>query len=321
MHKNILTKALSTAALSTLAFFVFPSVAAAQTAQPARGGKLVGRIVERSTNLPLPAEVGVTVHSTGRMVLKHAAASAQGEFVIDGLEAGKIHLVTKLDGYAAEHQNVALGEGETKYVEFFLVKVKLVRGVISGPNGKPLPGASVKVLYSAPPPARGEVRTSYQWETGETLSDKLGNYVIAVNPETDFVLEVSHPALMGAVSPPKRIKAAEREALVSLSLDRGITVAGEVRDEAGNVVPGAQVRLFEVGSKQSVPGFTSHELLKQNMRFTASGPDGAFKFAQARASKKMLVVVHPGYKPFKQVVDLTPAQAQAPLKVVLSAKQ
>ncbi|HEX8068728.1 MAG TPA: carboxypeptidase regulatory-like domain-containing protein [Pyrinomonadaceae bacterium] len=319
MRQNMLTKALATAAFLALAFFVWHTRAAAQTPPPpAPTGKLVGKIFEQGTNRPLPAEVGVTVAGARRMLLQHAAASPQGEFVLDGLEAGKLHVVTKLDGYAAEHQNVSLAAGETKYVEFFLSKVKLVRGTVRGPGGKPVIGANVKVIYATPAPARGEVRTTYQWESGETLSDKAGNYVVGVHPDADFVVEASHPGLSVALSAPKRIKANDKEAAVHLLLDSGVNVAGEVKDEAGHAVPGAQVRLIEVGGRRAVPGFVSPELLQQQARFTASGADGAFSFDEVAPSKKMLVVVHPGYKPYKQLVDLS---ARAPLRVVLSAKQ
>jgi hypothetical protein len=38
----------------------------------------------------------------------------------------------------------------------------------------------VKVLYLADTPERGEIRTTYQWETGETLSDAQGSFAIPV---------------------------------------------------------------------------------------------------------------------------------------------
>jgi hypothetical protein len=108
---------------------------------------------------------------------------------------------------------------------------------------------------------------------------------------------------------------------VSLTLDTGIKVAGEVRDEKGNAVRGAQVRLIEVGNRRAVPGFTSHELLGQQLRFTASGAKGDFSFEQVGPSRKMLVVVHPGYKPFKQMVNLARSKSQSPVSVVLVAKK
>ncbi len=317
MLKNILIKVLLSAALYASVFTAYSPVAAAQSSG---GGKIVGRVVERGTNLPLPAEVGVSIHVTGNLLLKHAKASEQGEFVIDGLEAGKIHLVTKLDGYAAEHQSLSLSEGEIKRVEFALARVKLLRGIVRGPAGSPVFGASVKVVYVAAPPARGEIRTTYQWETGETYSDQLGNFVIGVHPERAFVVEASHPDFLGDVSAPKRIGAAEREVFVSLSLDNGVSVTGEVRDENGNIVQGAQVRLIEVGSKRVIPGFASHDLLKQQIRYTASAANGTFSFEQVRPTKKMLVVIHPGYRPFKQVVELARSQAQTSVRVVLTVR-
>jgi hypothetical protein len=106
-----------------------------------------------------------------------------------------------------------------------------------------------------------------------------------------------------------------------LALDTGIKVAGEVRDENGNAVRGAQGRLIEVGNRRSVPGFTSHELLSQQMRLTVSGVNDAFSFEQVGPSRKMLVVVHPGYKPFRQMVELARSKSQSPVSIVLVAKK
>lgn len=318
MPKNILTKVLLSAALHAI---IFHGGSLAAAAQSSGSGKIIGRVVERGTNLPLPAEIGVSVHVAGKLFLKHAKASEQGEFVIDGIEAGKIHLVTKLDGYAAEHQSFSLGEGETKQIEFALVRVKLLRGIVRGPAGNPVFGASVKVIYATDPPAPREIRTTYQWETGETYSDQLGNFIIGVHPERAFIVEASHPNFLGDISVPIRIGVAEKEAFVSLSLESGISVAGEVRDESGNTVQGAQVRLIEVGSKRAIPGFTSHELLKQQIRYTVSEANGTFSFEQVRPTKKMLVVIHPGYRPFKQAVELAPSQAQTPVRIVLMVKK
>lgn len=331
MPKNSHVKCLLTAALyviavcialHAIALRIAPSASAAQTAPPAGGGKIVGRVVERGTNLPLRAEVAVSAHVTRNLLLRNTQASEAGEFVIDGVGPGKIHLVTKIEGYAAEHQSISLGAGETKRVEFALTKVKLVRGVVRGPGGRPIHGATVKVLYGDAPLARGEIRTTYQWETGDTYSDERGNFVIGVHPERPFVVEASHRDLLDEVSAPVHINADAREARVNLTLQSGIKVAGEVKDASGKAVPGAQVRLMEVGSRRSVPGFTSHNLLGQQMRFTASGADGGFGFEQVGPSRKMLVVVHPGYKPFRQMVELSPSKSSsAPLRVVLTANK
>ena len=158
-------------------------------------------------------------------------------------------------------------------------------------------------------------------EASNTLKQLLASYGSNVRLIFKHMPLSKHPNFLGDISVPIRIGVAEKEAFVSLSLESGISVAGEVRDESGNTVQGAQVRLIEVGSKCAIPGFTSHELLKQQIRYTVSEANGTFSFEQVRPTKKMLVVIHPGYKPFKQMVELAPSQAQTPVRIVLMVKK
>jgi Carboxypeptidase regulatory-like domain len=90
-----------------------------------------------------------------------------------------------------------------------------------------------------------------------------------------------------------------------------------VRDEHGNAVRGAQVRLFEAGARRRDPAFTSHEMLRQELLSATTAADGSFRFDLVKPSKKMMVIVHPGHKTFRQVVDLSPVKSGAPLKVML----
>jgi hypothetical protein len=284
-------------------------------------GKIIGKVIENGSGRPLPAEVGVSVYGGSNLTFTHAKSSKQGEFEIEGLPAGRVHLVTKLEGYASEHQSVAVAAGGTQHVNFYLTKVKLVRGVVLSPTGRALTGAHIRVLYPAEPLARGVIATTYQWETGEVQSDLQGNFVIDVHPEKEFVVEASHPDYLGTVSSPIRLTPNEKVASVKLSLSKGADVSGEVKDEAGRVVENAQVRLIEHGGRPELGKFTSFELLKQRTKYTATGSGGIFKFDQVKPARKTLIVVHPGYQPFRQEIDLASSQKQFPLRVTLKARK
>ena len=145
------------------------SVAAQSSSVP--GGKILGRLLDRSTRAPLAGEVGVSFVSAGKILFKHAKATREGGFTIEDIGAGTVHLTTKLDGYAAEHQSVSLRQGETKTLELSLVRPTPLRGIVRDPAGRPLSGARVKVLYPADAPERGEISTTYQWEAGEAKTD------------------------------------------------------------------------------------------------------------------------------------------------------
>ena len=303
-----------------LAAILFALAAAGYSSAAAQGpakGKVSGRVVEQGTNRPLQAEVALSLNGGGMMHFRHARTDERGEFVFEDVEPGHVHLVTKLDGYTAEHQNFSLGRGEAREVAFQLTTVKRVRGVVLGPGGNPIVGANVRVIYASQAPARGEIRTTYQWEAGEVLTDRAGRFVVSVHPGKSFVVEAAHPRHLPALSSEMRVAPAENETSVSLTLGRGVGVTGEVRDEEGNVVPGARVSLVEVGRPYDPQGFNSHEMLKRQRRRAESDAQGAFKFEQVQPTRKMLVVQHPGYKPYRENLDLSADEESFTFRVVL----
>ncbi|HEX8131387.1 MAG TPA: carboxypeptidase regulatory-like domain-containing protein [Pyrinomonadaceae bacterium] len=318
MARISFAKIFLSAILFSLALAGNSSTVAGQTSP---GGRIIGKVIETGSGRALPAEVGVSVYGGSNITFTHARCSKQGEFEIERLPAGRVHLATKLEGYATEHQNVSVTEGGTQYVNFYLTKVKLVRGVVRGPTGRALTGAHIRVIYPAEPLARGAIASTYQWETGDAQSDLQGNFALDVHPGREFVVEASHPDYLGTVSSPMRLTANEKAASVRLSLSNGTGVSGEVKDEDGRVVQNAQVRLIEQGGRPELKKFTSLELLKQRTMYTATGAGGLFKFEQVKPARKTLIVLHPGYQPFRQEIDLAPGQRELPLRVTLRARK
>jgi Carboxypeptidase regulatory-like domain len=307
----------------SLAAFLFVSTLAATpmgvAAQPSSvpGSKIIGIILDRSTRAPLAGEVGVSFVAAGKIIFKHAKATREGAFTIEDIEPGTVHLTTKLDGYAAEHQSVSLRQGETKTLELSLVKPTPLRGIVRDPAGRPLSGARVRVHYRADIPERGEITATYQWETGEAKSDARGAFVLDVHPEKEFVVEAFHPDFLRTFSAPGQMKALGKEPAINLALDTGVNLSGIVKDANGNPIQGAEVRLIETGARRDLSGFVSHAFLEQQLRFSSSGADGAFRFDQVSPTTKMVVIIHPGYKPFRQAINVTPNKAQAPFRAVL----
>lgn len=293
---------------------------AALTGRQGEGGRVVGRVIERDSGLALAAELGLVIRDRRGITLKHVRASERGEFEIIGLLEGNAHLTTKLAGYAVEHESVALHSGETRQVEFRLLKAKTVRGVILDPAGQVLEGAQVRVIYADEDTARDSVAATYQWEMGEAKSDAKGGFAIEAHPEKEFVIEASHPGYVGEVSEPKRIDPTESSFSLRLSLRAGVSVTGEARDEHGELIPGAQISLIEVEDRPELRRFTSAERLSQRAMQTVSGPDGKFRFDQVSPARKTLIITHPRYQPIKQTLDLTTERESQPARVTLRSK-
>ena len=196
-----------------------------------------------------------------------------------------------------------MGVGETREIEFRLIKAGTVRGTVHDSAGNPIVNAQLSVIYADESPTRGAIAATYQWEMGEVRSGANGSFAIEVHPEKEFIVEASHPAFVGEVSSPMRFSPMASRAAVKLSLEKGVSFEGEVRDENGNPIQGAQVQLLEAEERPELQRFASIELLKRRARTTVSGADGKFKFDQVNPTAKSLLITHPKYQPVRRAVE------------------
>lgn len=288
--------------------------------QVSTAGRLSGRVSSGEDGTALAAEIGLTVRDKNGITLRHIRASEHGLFDVENLPAGELHLVTKLEGYAAEHRSVSLTEGGSQYVEFLLKKVRRVQGTVLGPTHRPVAGAQVRIIYAADENQAASIQTTYEWETAEVKSDERGNFIISVHPDKEFIIEASHRKYVGTVSAPARIRLAENEIAMTIALSKGVSFSGAVKDEGGNPIECAQVRLLDAEQRHERREFHSTEALKQRAMYTGSGAAGAFEFEQVKPARKILIVQHPEYELFKQMIDLSKGQKQLPTGVTLLKK-
>lgn len=300
MFKNISPTFLATILLGALALF---APLAALTFRQNDGAKIVGRVIERNSGQYLAAEIGLAIRGRRGVTMKHISVSDQGQFEIAGLPAGEMYLTTKLGGYAVEHQSFSLGVGETREIEFRLIKAGTMRGTVHDSAGNPIENAQLSLIYADESTARGAIAATYQWELGEVRSDANGAFTVEVHPEKEFIVEASHPAFLGEVSSPMRFSPMASRAAVKLSLEKGASFEGEVRDENGAPIQGAQVQLLETDERPELQRFASIELLKRRARTTVSGADGKFRFDQVSLAAKSLLITHPKYQPVRRAVD------------------
>jgi Carboxypeptidase regulatory-like domain len=283
------------------------------------GGRIVGKVIERESLQTLAAEISIAGRDNRNLYLRHAKASEDGLFEIADLPAGELHLTTKLNGYATDHLSLSLNNGETRYVEFFLTKGKTVRGVILDQSNTPIAGARVNVAYVREATDVSAVTASYQWEKVDTITDQLGRYEISnLHPEEEFIIEAIHPNFPSVVSAPLKFNPQDRELSLNLSVSRGVGIIGVVRDADGNILKGARVMLFDaVKSPQLSRSGSPMDGRSQIL----SDEAGAFSFEQVMPMKKTLVILHPGYQSYRQIIDLTGRQTQLSIDVVLQKKK
>jgi hypothetical protein len=283
------------------------------------GGRIVGKVIERESLRTLAAEISIAGRDNRNLYLRHAKASEDGLFEIADLPAGELHLTTKLNGYATDHLSISLNNGETRYVEFFLTKGKTVRGVIRDQSNTPIAGARVNVAYVREATDVSAVTASYQWEKVDTITDQLGRYEISnLHPEEEFIIEAIHPKFPSVFSAPLRFNPQDRELSLNLSVSKGVAVIGSVRDADGTILKGARVMLFDAVKS---PQLSRSEGPMDGRSQILSDEAGAFSFEQVMPMKKTLVILHPGYQPYRQIIDLTGRQTQLSIDVVLQKKR
>jgi Carboxypeptidase regulatory-like domain len=300
-------------------FVLIASLCAINALGQTSGGKIVGKVIERESLQTLAAEISIAGRDNRNLYLRHAKASEDGLFEIADLPAGELHLTTKLNGYATDHLSLSLNNGETRYVEFFLTKGKTVRGVILDQSNTPIAGARVNVAYVRKAPGLSSVTASYEWEKVDTITDQLGRYEISnLHPEEEFIIEAIHPKFPSVVSAPLKFNPQDRDLSLNLSVSRGVGIIGMVRDADGTILKGARVMLFDAVKS---PQLSRTESTMDGRTHTLSDEAGAFSFEQVMLMKKTLVILHPGYQPYRQIIDLTGRQTQLSIDVVLQKKK
>jgi Carboxypeptidase regulatory-like domain len=288
------------------------------TGQTGRG-KIVGKVIERESLQPLSAEISIAGRDNRDLYLRHTKAAEDGLFEISDLPAGDLHLTTKLNGYATDHLSLSLEDGETRYVELFLTPGKTVRGVISDQANRPVAGAKVNVSYSRESSGLSSIAARYQWEEVETITDQLGRYEISnLNPEEEIIIEATHPDFSSILSAPLRFDPQEVSLSVNLSAVAGVGVIGVVRDADRNILKGARVMLFDAVKSSQI---TQTERMIDGRTNALSDEAGGFSFAAVKPMKKILVVIHPGYQPYRQVIDLTGRRTRLSIDVELQKKR
>lgn len=283
--------------------------------------RVTGIVLDKDSLLPLSAEIAIAGRTGSSLFMRHAVASSNGIFTVDAVPAGEIHLTTKLEGYASEHFDLRLTDGETRQVTFYLMRGRRVSGKVLDPSGQPLSGALVTIAYRSDFLGPGQLKAVYQWETGEVRTGESGEFVIeGVHPERNFVLEVSHPEFLSAVSETLRAGVQDVTA-VTVILSRGFKLSGRVTDTAGNPVPGARVSLIELSQPLASIAFSAFAVYRNTRGHSVTGQDGRFEFGPIASRQYNLKIRHPDFRPLSTTLDLAQQTRPVTITVTLEGRQ
>ena len=292
----------------TLVLLVFAALLAPlarRDAQAVNHSSIRGQLIDRATGAPLAGELGLAIHSSQGIALKHARANEQGEFAFNDLPSGAFHLSTKLDDYAVERMSLNLQADEARVLDLRLVKAARLSGGVTDSAQTPLADARVQIFYEQ----EAGFTNSYQWEEGDARTDEAGRFTLEIHPERAFVVQASRAGFLSEAAPPQT-----NVRDIALALTRGVAFAGVARDTAGAPLAEAQIQLRDERERADLARFLPFEVLQQRQPATVTQADGAFRFDNLRPARYALVVTHPDAAPQRRFINVA-RQRQIKLSV------
>ena len=158
-------------------------------AVPVSGGlagrcSLAVRVTRARDGKPLEADLTVVGHGTE--VMARLSTTASGELIVPDLAIGKYELVVQKLGYLPQTVPLLVTDDTSEPVQFALVGVAHIYGVVRGPGGGWLPGVLLTLTDES-----SQVVAS-------TKTDAAGSYQFQRVPEGSYTVRA--PAYHGAVS-------------------------------------------------------------------------------------------------------------------------
>jgi Carboxypeptidase regulatory-like domain len=258
----------------------------AARAQLTAGLKVSGFVRDSAMN-PLQGDVTV-VQGTTRRVVRNIRTTSNGYYEAV-LAPGPAMLIAKAPGFSSETHNVA-GNQNRQY-DFSLRKPITVDGQVIAPGGVPIIDARVRVRYPDSP-------TLFQFaqEVGDVITDSQGRFELPfVRAFSRFVLEVEATGYQLRHS--RDFISKDQPMTVSVELQRGAAIRGQIVDDNGSPVANAFVtlRILGNGSRGSLPAAVLN---------STTSASGEFSFTGLATGSYAIVVRKEGFKPQWQPLDL-----------------
>jgi len=208
------------------------------------GGRITGHVVDKNSHQPVTSFMaGVTTSrgGGGMMVMmppmQKQFTSDDGSFVLEGIKPGSTQVVVNAPGYTtARVPNIEVEDGKTTQdVEVDVETGAKLTGRVTGPDGSPLSGVSVRNDQMA----GGRVMRFDTSDNGAT-TDPNGEYTIeSLDPgEKTFAFTRS-----GYIAQQKTVTIPSgKDARLDVQLSTGMRATGFVVTDGGAPIPDASVR-------------------------------------------------------------------------------
>jgi large repetitive protein len=274
-----------------------------------------GRIIDTATGAPI---AGVAVTASGRPgAIFGGRSDARGQYAVTGLAPGSYTLSADEPRYVAwSREHVTLAAGQTLGTDIVLERGAALVGHVVDPDGIPVEGARIQVS----PNNQGGMEAFMHLVQAKDVvrTGRDGSFkATRLRPGARQSLLVSHDAFesrtLGGID---LAPGATRS--VTVTLPRGRSVRGVVKDEDGVPVAAAEVHLMQAmsfsrgGSHMSFVGGPSQRPGLE------TGPDGTFEIKGLTAGDYRLSVQKRGYT--SGTVDplkVSDVSGQEPIEVLL----
>jgi protocatechuate 3,4-dioxygenase beta subunit len=208
------------------------------------GGRITGRVVDKTTKQPVTAfEAGISgARGGGGMMFMgppqtRPFTSDDGTFTLENVPAGQTNLVVTSSGYTpARVPSLNVEEGKTLAdIEVQMDRGVRVTGKVTGPDGAPLPGASVRLDFRAP--GGGRVMQA-PMQNPPTVTDANGEYTMEAVEAGEKTFQFSRS---GYMTTSKTVTLSGNDAKVDVQLSTGVRISGIVVTDGGAPVADASV--------------------------------------------------------------------------------
>ncbi len=281
------------------------------------GGRISGRVIDKSTHSPVTSfQAGIAnVRNAGGMVfalppMLKGFSSDDGSFTLENVPPGPKELIVNAPGYTtARIPSVNVEDGKTVGdVEVAMESGVRLTGRVTGPDGSPVSGVSVRETSASNPGAR------FMPGMGSSATtDPNGEYVIEAIDPGDKTFSFSRQNYLPV---DKTITLSGREARLDVQLSSGLTLTGTVAADNGTPVADASVNAtsaseagFGRGSRTDGNGnFQINGLAPGHYTVTASKPglaSGVLRDFDITTGAPARVVMKAGGTIVGQVTGLT----------------
>ena len=216
------------------------------------GGRITGHVVDKSNHTPVTSfQAGIAMtRSAGGMVIalppmQRSFTSDDGTFTLENVPPGPTQLVVSAPGYTtAKIPGLNVEDGKTlDNVAVSLDTGVRLTGRVTGPDGTPISGVSVREAGSNMGPARMMMGPGASGTT-----DPNGEYTIEAVEPGQKTFTFTH---QGYLSVDKSVSLSGHDARLDAQLSSGMPVSGVVVTDAGAPVPDANVFATAAGGGNS----------------------------------------------------------------------